>query len=62
VAVRGGVVAFYYVDNIVFVYRKKDKPLVDMAIDGLKGQFEITDYREVRWFLGVHVVQDRQKK
>ena len=62
VAVRGGVVVFYYVDDIVLVYRKQDKPTADMAIEGLKKQFEMTDCGEVRWFLGIHVVRDRQRK
>jgi hypothetical protein len=36
VVISGGAVVFYYVNNIVFAYRKQDKPLVDKAIKGLK--------------------------
>jgi hypothetical protein len=55
-------VVFYYVNNIVFAYRKQDKPLVNKAIKGLKKQFEITDYDELKWFLGIHVLRDRQRR
>ena len=35
-AVKGEVIVFYYVDDIVFVYRKESKPLVDQAVKELK--------------------------
>ena len=62
VAINGGVVVFYYVDDIVFAYRKQDKPLVDKAIEGLKKQFNMTDCGELKWFLGIHVLRDRQRR
>jgi hypothetical protein len=62
VAISGGTVVFYYVDDIVFAYKKQDKPLVDRAIKGLKKQFEITDCGELKWFLGIHVLRDRQRR
>ena len=58
-AIKRGVIVFYYVDNIVFVYRKQDKPIVVEAINSLKKQFKITDYSELKWFLGIHVLRDR---
>jgi hypothetical protein len=48
VAISGKTIVFYYVDNIVFAYRKQDKPLVNRAIKGLKKQFEITDCGELK--------------
>jgi hypothetical protein len=56
------VVVFYYVNNIIFVYRKKDKPLVDRAIKGLKKQFKIIDYSDLKWFLGIYMLRDRQRQ
>ena len=52
-------IVFYYIDNIVFVYRKQDKPIVVEVINSLKKQFNITDYSELKWFLGIHVLRDR---
>jgi hypothetical protein len=48
IAISGRTVVFYYVNNIVFAYKKQDKPLVDKAIKGLKKQFKITDYGELK--------------
>jgi hypothetical protein len=56
------VIVFYYVDDIVFIYRKQDRPMADQAIEGLKKQFEMTECGELKWFLGVHVARDRQKR
>ena len=35
-AIKGEVIVFYYIDNIVFVYRKESKPLADQAVKELK--------------------------
>jgi hypothetical protein len=48
VAISGGAVVFYYVNNIVFAYKKQDKPLMNKAIKGLKKQFKITDCGELK--------------
>jgi hypothetical protein len=57
-----GVVAFYYVDNIVFIYKEKDKALADKTITGLKRQIRITDYKELKWFLGIYILRDRKRR
>ena len=49
-------------DNIVFVYRKQDEPVAVEAMNGLKKQFEMTDCGELKWFLGIHVLRDRQRR
>jgi hypothetical protein len=41
-------VVFYYVNNIVFAYKKQDKPLINKAIKGLKKQFKMTDCGELK--------------
>jgi hypothetical protein len=43
VVISDKTVVFYYVNNIVFAYKKQDKPLMDKAIKGLKRQFKIAD-------------------
>ena len=62
VALIKGVVAFYYIDDIVFIYREKDKALTDKTITGLKRQIRITDYKELKWFLGIHILRVRRKR
>jgi len=62
VALKDGVLVFYYVDDIVFIYRKEHLAQAEAAITGLKRQFEMTDCGELKWFLGIHVVRNRQKR
>jgi hypothetical protein len=62
IAISDKAVVFYYVNNIVFAYKKQNKPLVNKAIKGLKKQFKITDYNELKWFLGIHILRDRQRR
>jgi hypothetical protein len=35
---------------------------VDKAIKGLKKQFKMTDCGELKWFLGIYVLRDRQRR
>jgi hypothetical protein len=48
IAISGKAVIFYYVNNIIFAYKKQDKPLVNKAIKGFKKQFKITDCDELK--------------
>jgi hypothetical protein len=62
VMMKGSVIVFFYVDDIVFCYRKKDVNLANEAIDSLQRRYSIKDLGELKWFLGVHVLRDRTKK
>jgi hypothetical protein len=62
IALNQGVIAFYYVDDIVFCYRQKDTDRVNQMITELKNQLELTDSGELKWFLGIHIVRDRVKR
>jgi hypothetical protein len=52
-------VAFYFVDDIMFCYRKSAQAEAKGAIEDLKTRFEITDLGKIKWFLGLHVLRDR---
>jgi len=62
VMLKGGVIVFFYVDDIVFCYRKKDQEVVDATKAALQKQFELKFLGELKWFLGIHVLRDRQSK
>jgi hypothetical protein len=48
IIISGKAVVFYYVNDIVFAYKKQNKPLVNRAIKGLKKQFKITNYNKLK--------------
>ncbi|KAJ3454841.1 hypothetical protein MRS44_013441 [Fusarium solani] len=45
---------FFYVDDIVILYRRRDRKKADEFIEQLKKQFNIHDLGELPWFLGTH--------
>ena len=59
---RGGVICFFYVDDIVFAFRKEDKETVTKTVAGLEKHFTLNVLGELKWFLGIHVFRDRLRK
>jgi hypothetical protein len=59
---KGGVVVFFYVDDIVFCYRKGDKEKAYEAIQQLKMEYQMNTLGELKWFLGIHVLRDRSRR
>jgi hypothetical protein len=62
VMLKGGVIVFFYVDDIVFCYRKRDQEVVDAAKRTLEAKYQLSFLGELKWFLGVHVLRDRQSR
>ena len=62
VMIKGGVIVFFYVDDIVFAYRKKHEKEANWAKKELGKTFELTDIGDLKWFLGIHVIRDRTKR
>jgi hypothetical protein len=59
ILIKGSVITFYFVDNIVFCYRKFAESEAYAAIEALKKSFKITELGKIKWFLGLHVIRDR---
>ena len=59
---NGGIVVFFYVDDIVFCHRTKDKEKVEGIITELHKKFQLNVIGELKWFLGIHVLRDRLQK
>jgi Reverse transcriptase (RNA-dependent DNA polymerase) len=59
VMMRNGVIVFFYVDDIVFAYRKEHAM---WAKKELAKVFELTDAGDLKWFLGIHIIRDRAKR
>jgi hypothetical protein len=61
VMLKGGAIVFY-VDDIVFCYRKRDQEVVDAAKRTLEAKYQLSFLGELKWFLGVHVLSDRRSR
>jgi hypothetical protein len=62
VMIKNGVIDFFYVDDIVFAYRKKHEKEANWAKKELGKTFELTDIGDLKWFLGIHIIRDRTKR
>ena len=59
---RGGIICFFYVDDIVFVYRKKNSEAVTEVVNEMQNHFRLNPIGELKWFLGMHIFRDRLKR
>jgi hypothetical protein len=59
---RGGIICFFYIDDIVFAYRKKDSKAMREAVDEMQNYFRLNPIGELKWFLGMHIFRDRPKR
>ena len=56
------IIIFFYVDNIVICYQKKDKKMAKNAIIGLKAWYVMNELESLKWFLEIHVFRDKAKR
>lgn len=59
---KGSMIVFFFVDDIIWAYPKADQELAKAAIDGLKTRYQMTQMGEPKWFLGIHILRDRNRK
>jgi len=59
---KGGIVVFFYVNDIVFCYQKTNKKKAQEAIKELSKEYQISTLSELKWFLGIHVLRDRSQR
>src|SRR5262249_38587731 len=55
----GKVLVFFYVDDIIMMFRKENQARFKEIKKGLFQAYEIKDLGELRWFLGIQVIRDR---
>ncbi len=51
---------FFYVNDIVFVFKTDKKYETSQLIDHLKKMFEFKDLKHLQYFLRMRIIQDRQ--
>ncbi|SRR6266566_4604350 len=53
---------FFFVDDIVFVFRKKDQPNVKEIVNVLKERFRLEELGELKWFFEIYIFRDKDKQ
>ncbi|KAM4064280.1 reverse transcriptase (RNA-dependent DNA polymerase) [Hirsutella rhossiliensis] len=59
---KGAILVFFYVDDIIWAYKKGDQEVAKEAIRGLQARYQMTLLGEPRWFLGIHILRDRSQR
>ncbi|KAM4063625.1 reverse transcriptase (RNA-dependent DNA polymerase) [Hirsutella rhossiliensis] len=59
VMMKGAVTVFFYVDDMIWAYRKEDEGLAKEAIQRLEERYKMSFLGEPKWFLGIHILRDR---
>jgi hypothetical protein len=52
----------FYVNNVLLLYRKEDKEKAVEFKRRLAEKYEIRDEGDIKWFLGIRVIRDRQQR
>ena len=55
------ILVFFYVDNIVFAHREKDKILVQQIVKNLREEFKLSESDSLHWFLEIEIIQDKKR-
>ena len=53
---------FFYIDDIVFTHREKNKTLVQQIVKNLREEFELSENNFLHWFLEIEIIWNREKK
>ena len=56
---QNGVILFFYVDDIVVIYRSDQSNRVETYVQQLRNSFEIKDLGRLKFFLGVRILKNK---
>ncbi len=59
---KNGIICLFYVDDIVFAFKKDQRDEVEKTVTSLSKALTIERKGELKWFLGLHVIRDHSKK
>ncbi|KAM4067467.1 reverse transcriptase (RNA-dependent DNA polymerase) [Hirsutella rhossiliensis] len=62
VMMKGAVIVFFYVDDIIWAYRKRDQQVATEAISGLQQRYKMSILGEPKWFLGIRILRHRPSR
>ncbi len=57
-----GIICFFYMDDIVFAFKKDQPDEVEGIVAWLSKALTIERKKELKWFLGLHMIRDRSER
>ena len=59
---KNGVICFFYIDDIVFAYRKEQTKKVKQTVASLSESLTLEDKSKLKWFLGLNIIQNQNSR
>ena len=59
---KNGIICFFYLDAIVFAFKKHQRNKVEMTVASLSKALTVERKEELKWFLGLHMIRDCSKR
>jgi len=59
ILIQDGILVFFYVDDIVFAYRRSQEHAASQLIKRLESRYKLTGGEDLQWFTGIEIVRDR---
>jgi hypothetical protein len=56
--VNNWLIVFFYVDDIVYMYREQHEAQAELFREALTNRFKMRDLGDLQWFLGIQVMRD----
>jgi hypothetical protein len=56
--INQSIILFFYMDNIIIIFRNKDYTKIDKLIKNLKKHYNISGGNLAQWFLGMEILRD----
>lgn len=59
---KEGTIVFFYVDDIVFCFKRGMRQAMEEAVRRLRDRFQLEGRGELQWFLGLEVIRNRAER
>jgi len=59
---KSKIVIFFYVNNIVFCYKKTNEKKIQKAIKELSKEYQMSTFGELKWFLRIYMLCNYSQK
>ena len=60
--IKDDIICFYFVDDIMFAFKRHKREEVKTKIKSLKKAFTIKEKDDLKWFLSMHIICNQDQK
>ena len=60
--IKKGVLIFFYINNIIFIFQKNKTGIIKRVIKELKTKYQLISGEELQWFLRIQVLRNQKNR